>query len=79
MVSKINLEAVSVELLLSFKQDPLLADTELVSLINRTVNQILEDRYEKQDIKSLWELSVKKSLLRGRYSMEQEVCMFSSN
>jgi hypothetical protein len=73
MVSKINLEEVPVDLLLSFKQDPLLADTELVSQINRAVNKILEERYEKQDIKSLWELSRKKSLLRGRYSMEQEV------
>jgi hypothetical protein len=79
MVSKINLEEVPVGLLLSFKQDPLLANTELVSVINRTVNQILEDRYERQDIKSLWELSVKKSLLRGRYSMEQEVCLLQVN
>lgn len=73
LVSKINLEQVPVDLLVSFKQDPLLADTEFVSQINKTVNLILEERYEKQDIKSVWELYHKKSHLRGRYSMEQEV------
>lgn len=75
LVSKISLKQVPVDLLLSFKQDPLLCDTQLVSQINATVNQILEERYEKQDIKSLWELHPKKSLLRQRYSMEQEVIL----
>jgi hypothetical protein len=75
LVSKISLEQVPVDLLLSFKQDPLLADTELVSQINTTVNRILEERYEKKDIKLLWEL-YQKSPLRGRHSMEQEVRFF---
>jgi hypothetical protein len=73
LISKIHLEQVPVDILLSLKQDPLLADTEFVSQTNKVVNLILEERYEKQDIKSLWELYRKKSHLRGRYSMEQEV------
>jgi hypothetical protein len=76
LVSKIHLDQVPMDLLLSFKQDPLLADTEVVSQINKAVNLILEERYEKQDIKSLWELYHKKPRLRGRYSMEQEVQLF---
>lgn len=61
------------ELLLSLKRDPLLADTELLSQIKETVNFILELRYEKRDIKALWEIYHKKSFWKGRYSMEQEV------
>jgi hypothetical protein len=73
LVSKISLDQVPMDLLLSFKRDPLLADTELVSQINKAINLILEERYEKRDVKSLWGLYDKKPLLRGRYSMEQEV------
>lgn len=61
------------ELLLSFKRDPLLANTEVLSQIKETINSILELKYEKRDIQALWEMCHKKSLWKGRYSMEQEV------
>jgi hypothetical protein len=73
LISKIGLEQVPVELLLNFKRDPLLAGTEIFSQIEGAINLIAELRYEKRDIKMLWEICHKKSLWRGRYSTEQEV------
>jgi hypothetical protein len=69
LISKISLEQVPLEVLLNFRRDPLLADTELLSQIKETMKQ----KCEKHDIKTLWELCHKKALWKGRYNMEQEV------
>lgn len=73
LISKINLEQVPLEDLLSFQTDPLLADTDLGSQIKATVNLILEQEDEKHEINTCWGLCHKKSLWKKRHSMEQEV------
>ena len=73
MISKINLEKVPMEKLLSYKRDSSLANTELFSQINGTINLILAQRYDNGDMKSLWEMRHKKIQWKERYSMEQEV------
>jgi hypothetical protein len=73
LVSKISLEQVPLEVLLSFKQDQVLAGTDLGSQIAEVVNIILEREDEKHELNACWGLSHKKSLRKERYSMEQEV------
>jgi hypothetical protein len=73
LISKINLEKVTLEDLLSFQTDPLLAGTDLESLIKEAVNLILEPEDEKHEINTRWGLCRKKSLQKERHSMEQEV------
>ena len=73
MVSKINLEQVPMEKLLSCRRDTSLTDTELLSKINDTINLILALRYDHGDIKPLWEMRHNKTLWKDRYCMEQEV------
>lgn len=73
LISKINLEKVPLEDLLSFQTDPLLAGTDLESLIKEAVNLILEPEDEKHEINTRWGLCRKKSLQKERHSMEQEV------
>lgn len=73
LISKINLEQVPLEDLLSFQTDPLLADTDLGLQIKATVNLILERENEKHEINTHWWLCHKKSLRKERHSMEQEV------
>jgi hypothetical protein len=73
LISKINLEQVPLEDLLSFQTDPLLADTDLGSQIKATVKLILEQEDEKHEINTSWRLCHKKSVWKKRHSMEQEV------
>lgn len=73
LISKINLEQVPLEDLLSFQTDKLLADTDLGSQIKATVNLILEQEDEKHEINTRWGLCHRKSLWKERHSMEQEV------
>ena len=73
LISKINLEQVPLEDLLSFQTDPLLADTDLGSQIKATVNLILKQGDDKHEISTRQGLYHKKSLWKERHSMEQEV------
>jgi hypothetical protein len=73
LISKINLEQVPLEDLLSFQTDLLLDDTDLGSQINETVNFILGQEDDKHEISTHWGLCHKKSLWKERHSMEQEV------
>ncbi|PSN37426.1 hypothetical protein C0J52_19033 [Blattella germanica] len=75
MTSKINLEKIPMEKLLTFKRDPLLADTELSAQISDSINSVLAQRYDNGDIKSLYQLRHKKILWKERYSSEQEVIL----
>jgi hypothetical protein len=73
LISKISLEQVPLEVLLSYKTDPLLAGTDLESQIKEAVNLILEEEDEKHEIDMRWRLHHKKLHRRERHSMEQEV------
>ena len=73
LISKISLEQVPLEDLLSFKTDPLLAGTDLGSQIKEAVKLILEQEDEKHEINTCWGLCHRKSLRKERHSMEQEV------
>ncbi|XP_067000718.2 kelch-like protein diablo isoform X2 [Anabrus simplex] len=75
LASKLKLEHVPMEILLNVKAEPLVANSSLVQLISRTINDVLSWRYDQMGKRILWNSPREQFERNARYSAEQAVIL----